>query len=146
MSSIHAIYEYGVLSVTDPLVVESIKTIEEKLRIHTGIDGVPRYEKDRYFMQVEGVPNPWYITTLWLTQYYALTAKSVEDLKNVTQWLDWVLTHSPRSGVLSEQLHPFTGEQLSANPLTWSHAEYVRTVIYYHDAMQRLGICQTLHP
>jgi GH15 family glucan-1,4-alpha-glucosidase len=146
MSSIHAIYAYGVLDVHDPLVTESIRTIEEKLRIHTGIDGVPRYEKDRYFMQVEGVPNPWYITTLWLAQYYARIAKSVDDLKVVTDWLDWVVTHSPRSGVLSEQLHPFTGEQLSANPLTWSHAEYVRTVMYYHDAMQRLGICQTLHP
>jgi GH15 family glucan-1,4-alpha-glucosidase len=146
MSSIHAVYAYGVLDVHDPLVTESIRTIEEKLRIHTGIDGVPRYEKDRYFMQVEGVPNPWYITTLWLAQYYARIAKSVDDLKVVTDWLDWVVTHSPRSGVLSEQLHPFTGEQLSANPLTWSHAEYVRTVMYYHDAMQRLGICQTLHP
>ena len=146
MSSIHAIYAYGVLDVHNPLVTESIKTIEEKLRIHTGIDGVPRYEKDRYFMQVEGVPNPWYITTLWLAQYYARTAKTVDDLKVVTSWMDWVITHSPKSGVLSEQLHPFTGEQLSANPLTWSHAEYVRTVMYYHDAMQRLGICQTLHP
>ncbi len=143
MSSIYAIYAYGILDIHDPIVTESITTIEEKLRIHTGIDGVPRYEKDRYYIQVEGLPNPWYITTLWLAQYYAQTAKNAEDLKKVTFWLDWVVKHSPLSGVLSEQLHPFTGEQLSATPLTWSHAEYVRTVIYYHDALQRLGICKT---
>ena len=143
MSSIYAIYAYGILDIHDPLVTESIATIEEKLRIHTGIDGVPRYEKDRYYIQVEGIPNPWYITTLWLAQYYAQTAKSADDLEKVTFWLDWVVKHSPLSGVLSEQLHPFNGEQLSATPLTWSHAEYVRTVIYYHDALHRLGICKT---
>ena len=141
MSSIHAVYTYGVLSIDDPIVTESIKTIEEKLRIHTGIDGVPRYEGDRYYIQVEGVPNPWYITTLWLAQYYAQIAKKPEDLEVVTHWLNWTVTHSPLSGVLSEQLHPFTGEQMSANPLTWSHAEYVRTIMYYHEALERLGLC-----
>ena len=142
MSSIHAVYTYGLLDIDDPMVEESIKTIEEKLRLHTGIDGVPRYQGDRYYVQVEGVPNPWYITTLWLAQYYAKTARNPEDLEIVTYWLNWVVTHSPLSGVLSEQLHPFTGEQLSATPLTWSHAEYVRTILYYHEALTRLGICK----
>lgn len=146
MSSIYAIYEYGVLDCNDPIVKESIQTIEEKLRLHTGIDGVPRYEGDRYYIQVEGIANPWYITTLWLAQYYAKTAKKVEDLDVVVYWLNWVVTHSPLSGVLAEQLHPFTGEQLSATPLTWSHAEYVRTIIAYHDALERLGICTPRRP
>jgi GH15 family glucan-1,4-alpha-glucosidase len=135
-----------VLDIHDPLVASCIKTIEDKLRIHTGIDGVPRYQGDRYYLQVDGVPNPWYITTLWLAQYYAQTAKKTEDLEVVTYWLNWVVTHSPLSGVLSEQLHPFTGEQLSANPLTWSHAEYVRTIIYYHEALLRLGLFQVCKP
>ena len=141
MSSIYAIYAYGILDIDDPIVVQSIATIEEKLRINTGIDGVPRYTGDRYYFQVEGVSNPWYITTLWLAQYYALSAKNTDDLDKVRHWLNWTITHSPLSGVLSEQLHPYTGEQLSANPLTWSHAEYVRTVILYHKALKRLGIC-----
>ncbi len=144
MSSIYAIYEYGILDIDDPRVVTSISTIEQKLRLHTGIDGVPRYEGDRYYLQVEGVANPWYITTLWLAQYYARIAKNAKDLEIVTYWLNWVVTHSPLSGVLAEQLHPFNGEQLSATPLTWSHAEYVRTVLYYHDALTRLGLCSSL--
>ncbi len=142
MSSIYAIFAYGVLPVNDPIVKECITTIEEKLRIHTGIDGIPRYEGDRYYLQVEGVPNPWYITTMWLAQYYALTATSNEDLDTVRYWLNWVVIHSPVSRVLSEQLHPFTGDQLSATPLTWSHAEYVRTIMQYHQALERLGLCQ----
>lgn len=142
MSSIYGIFAYGVLPIDDPRVTESIATIERELRIKTGIDGVPRYQGDRYYLQVEVVPNPWYITTLWLAQYYALTAKNNQDLDVVRFWLNWTVTHSPLSGVLSEQLHPFTGEQLSATPLTWSHAEYVRTIMEYHDALSRLGLCE----
>jgi GH15 family glucan-1,4-alpha-glucosidase len=141
MSSIYGVYTYGVLDINDPIVTECIKTIEEKLRLHQGIDGVPRYSGDRYYMQVEGVANPWYITTMWLAQYYARIAKNAKDLDIVTYWMGWAVTHSPLSGVLSEQLHPFTGEQLSATPLTWSHAEYVQTVIDYHDALERLSLC-----
>lgn len=142
MSSIYAIFNYGILPVDDPLVVESIKTIEEKLRINTGIDGVPRYVEDQYYLQVKNTPNPWYITTLWLAQYYAHIAKTNKDLDVVRYWLNWVVIHSPLSGVLSEQLHPFTGEQLSATPLTWSHAEYVRTIMLYHTKLEELGLCE----
>jgi GH15 family glucan-1,4-alpha-glucosidase len=35
------------------------------------------------------------------------------------------------SGVLAEQLNPYTGESLSATPLVWSHAVYVKTVLLY---------------
>lgn len=141
MSSIYAIYNYGILPIDDRRITESIKTIEEKLRLNTGIDGVPRYINDNYYRQVQDVSNPWYITTLWLAQYYAHAATKESDLKNVRYWLSWVVTHSPLSGVLSEQLHPYTGEQLSANPLTWSHAEYVRTVMLYHFKLESFGIC-----
>jgi GH15 family glucan-1,4-alpha-glucosidase len=145
MSSIYAVFNYGILPLDDKRVVASIKTIEEKLRINTGIDGVPRYVGDQYYTQVKEVPSPWYITTLWLAQYYAHKATSGEDLEIVRYWLNWVVVHSPLSGVLSEQLHPFTGEQLSATPLTWSHAEYVRTMMIYHGKLHDLGLCET-HP
>jgi glucoamylase len=141
-SSVYGIFAYGVLDIRDERVASSILAIENHLRINTGIDGIPRYEGDRYYMQAEGISNPWYITTLWLAQYYALSAKNQEDLDKVRYWINWVVIHSPRSKVLSEQLHPFTGEQLSATPLTWSHSEYVRTIIAYYEALKRLGLCE----
>lgn len=141
MSSIYGIFNYGILPIDDVRVTDSIKTIEEKLRLHTGIDGVPRYVRDQYYKQVEDVPNPWYITTLWLAQYYVRSAKTMEELDIVRYWLQWVVIHSPLSGVLSEQLHPYTGEQLSATPLTWSHAEYVRTIMMYHERLEAFGLC-----
>jgi GH15 family glucan-1,4-alpha-glucosidase len=142
MSSIYGVFAFNVLNVKDPIVKDCIQTIEKELRLNVGIDGVPRYSGDKYYMQQNGVSNPWYITTLWLAQYYAQTAENEEDLKKVTFWLEWVATHSPESGILSEQLHPFNGEQLSANPLTWSHAEYVRTMLRYNEALVRLGMCE----
>ncbi len=141
MSSIYGIYTYGILPINDRRVTDSIKTIEEKLRLNTGIDGVPRYVNDNYFRSVEDVSNPWYITTLWLAQYYIHSATKPEELEVVRYWLNWVVIHSPLAGVLSEQLHPYTGEQLSANPLTWSHAEYVRTIMLYHQKLESFGIC-----
>lgn len=141
MSSIYAIYNYDILPIDDERVTASIATIEKSLRLNTGIDGVPRYVKDNYFRSVEDVSNPWYITTLWLAQYYIRVAKEAKDLEIVRYWLKWASDHSPASGVLSEQLHPYTGEQLSANPLTWSHAEYVRTIVLYHQKLEKLGLC-----
>jgi GH15 family glucan-1,4-alpha-glucosidase len=42
--------------------------------------------------------------------------------------LDWCQAHAAPTGVLPEQIHPETGAPLSVSPLTWSHAEYVKTV------------------
>ncbi len=141
MSSIYAIYNYDILPIDDERVTNSIATIEKTLRLNTGIDGVPRYVHDNYFRSTEDVSNPWYITTLWLAQYYIRAAKESKDLDIVRYWLKWASDHSPASGVLSEQLHPYTGEQLSANPLTWSHAEYIRTIVLYHKKLESLGLC-----
>ena len=53
------------------------------------------------------------------------------------------------SGTMAEQLHPYSGEPLSVSPLTWSHAEYVRTVREYIDRHSRAHTCpacgQTVH-
>ena len=40
--------------------------------------------------------------------------------------------------MLSEQLDPNTGESISATPLVWSHAEFVRTVIEYNKKFNLL--------
>ncbi|KKP81393.1 MAG: Glycoside hydrolase 15-related protein, partial [Parcubacteria group bacterium GW2011_GWB1_35_5] len=79
--------------------------------------------------------NPWFVTTLWFTQYKIAIATSNEDLEEAARDIEWV-TKFARSGMLSEQLDPNTGEPLSAMPLTWSHSEFVRTVIEYDKKKQ----------
>lgn len=147
MSSIYGVFAFGVLDIDDPRLARAIRQVEERLVCKTGVSGVVRYEGDRYYRNVDGVPgNPWFITTLWLAQYYITRAKNEMDFNDVHKWLSWATKHAAQSGVLSEQLHPYTGEQLSATPLTWSHSEYVTTVIKYLDRLEELGICLKCNP
>lgn len=149
MSSIYGIYKFNVLPIDDPRVTRSIKTVEEQLMLSsdTTIGGMPRYENDVYYKENKDAPsNPWFVTTLWLAQYYIRAAKKESDLDRVKTLLQWVVSHALPSGVLSEQLHPYTGMQLSAAPLTWSHAEFVITVTEYLEKLEELGICKACNP
>lgn len=140
MSSVYGIYAFDVLGPDDPRLVRAIRAIEERLCCHTPVGGVPRYAGDAYYQVSHEVPgNPWFITTLWLAQYYTAAAKTPQDLEAVKQWLSWTVKYALPSGVLSEQLHPYTGEQISAAPLTWSHAEFIVTVMGYVEKLKELG-------
>lgn len=108
----------------------------------TDVGGMARYEHDAYQRATEaaGVPgNPWFICTLWLAHWYAETAQTREDLDEVMRLLTWVCDHALPSGVLAEQIHPYTGEPLSVSPLTWSHAALVTTVHAFLQARERVG-------
>jgi hypothetical protein len=45
--------------------------------------------------------------------------------------LEWCAQRANPSGVMAEQFHPYTGEDMSVSPLTWSHATYVIVVQHY---------------
>lgn len=147
MSSIYGVFTFGVLDIDDPRLARAIEQVEARILCKTNISGVVRYENDRYFRSATGVPgNPWIITTLWLAQYYIARAKKESDFEEVKKWIAWTLKYAGPSGMLSEQLDPFTGEQLSATPLAWSHAEYIITVIKYLNRLEELGICLRCNP
>ena len=59
---------------------------------------------------------------------YIAAAKSEADLKPALEILDWTRRHTLQSGVMAEQVHPYTNAPLSVSPLTWSHATLVLTV------------------
>jgi oligosaccharide amylase len=147
MSSIYALYRFGVVEDDNKYLDKSIKAVENKLLCNTEVGGVARNESDYYFRMSHDVPgNPWIITTLWLAQYYILRAKDEKDLDKVSEWIDWTVRHALPSGALSEQLHPHTGQQLSASPLTWSHSEYVFTILSYLEKLEEFGICKLTLP
>ena len=140
MSSIYGIFRFRVLDAQDPRVVDSIKTMED-VASKIPIGGMMRYENDGYHQVTHEVPgNPWIITTLWLAQYYIVRAKEEKDFDKVKEILNWVQKQSATTGVLPEQLNPLTGEHLSATPLTWSHSEFVITIINYLEKLEELGI------
>jgi len=130
-SSFYGPFRFGLLSADDPRMKEFFKISKNKLSKNINIGGIARYEGDQYsHVGGEAVGNPWFITTLWFTQYKIAVANSLADLEEVAKDIEWVARFA-RSGMLSEQINPYNGEPISATPLTWSHGEFVRTVIEY---------------
>ena len=140
-SSFYGPFRFGVMSADDPRMKESFGVFKNKLSWGINIGGIARYEGDKYSHAEGGgsVGNSWFVTTLWFAQYKIATATSVAELAEVVADIEWVAKYA-KSGMLSEQLNPYTGEQISATPLTWSHAEFVRTVIEYDKKMKTYGI------
>ena len=146
-STAHGLSVFGILPPDDPRLVEEFAAAETALTVGSGIGGLARYQNDVYQrISNVGVGNPWFITTLWFTQQAIKAAKNEDDLKAVKERLNWCARYATRSGLLSEQLDPVTGEQLSVSPLVWSHAEFVRTIIQYLDRLEDFGVCRACNP
>lgn len=142
-SSVYGIFEFGVLPADDERVVGTMRANKEGLRIKTNVGGIARYHHDYYFQRstdIENVPgNPWIICTLWIAEWEIEYAKTLADLEAPRQTLEWVVKHAMESGVLSEQLDPFSGDPVSVAPLTWSHATYVLAVVKYLNKYKQLS-------
>jgi GH15 family glucan-1,4-alpha-glucosidase len=104
----------------------TFQAIETQLAGSCPAGGVPRYLHDDYFLEDTTYPgNPWFVTTLWLAQYYYQTKQQ----DKARELVEWVLDHALPSGVLSEQVNPVDGSPVSVTPLVWSHAELIDTIL-----------------
>jgi glucoamylase len=144
-ASLYAIFKFHLFEADDPRVVSTMRAVEEKLWVKTRVGGVARYENDYYHRvsnDIAAVPgNPWFICTLWLADYYISRAKTTAELKSALPIFQWTASHAMESGVLAEQVHPYTNAPLSVSPLTWSHATVVSTVIKYLEKLEQLQLC-----
>jgi GH15 family glucan-1,4-alpha-glucosidase len=142
-SSMWALFKFGMFSPDDPMVVQTMQAIEDRLTVKTPVGGVARYENDYYHQvsqDIERVPgNPWFICTLWIAQWRIARAKKLKDLRGAVEILQWVEQHGLRSGVLAEQVDPYTDAPLSVSPLTWSHAEVLITIHDYVEKWKQLA-------
>ncbi len=122
-ASVYGIWAFDIFAVDDPMVESTMNKYREWLAVSNG--GFARYAGDYYHRAVDNEPgNPWFICSLWYAQYLIRKGEKKEALKI----LEWICKHSQESGVLPEQIHPHTNQPLGVSPLTWSHAEFVRTV------------------
>ncbi len=125
-SSLFGSYIFGLFDSNSNEISESIDTIKQLFGINDGILGLPRYEDDEYRRESPGITgNYWFITSFWLAQYYI--DKNESD--KAFQILDWAKGHALSTGVMGEQLDPVKNEIVSPAPLTWTHAEYVATLL-----------------
>ena len=138
-SSVTTLYVYGVLDARDPMMENTVAALKENLWVDTASGGLARYSNDAFRRVSLDTPgNPWFIATLRLARWYIAAAKSTADLAGTLEILSWTVKHALASGVLSEQLDPYTGRPVSATPLLWSHAEYVQAVVEYINKRQEL--------
>jgi GH15 family glucan-1,4-alpha-glucosidase len=126
---------FGMFSVHDPRIVATMEAVQTALAVRTPVGGFARYENDYYHQvshEVATCPgNPWFICTLWMADYHIAAARTPEELAPAALSIKWVTDRTLESGILAEQVHPFTGAPLSVSPLTWSHAALVVTIQAY---------------
>ncbi|MFB6181909.1 MAG: glycoside hydrolase family 15 protein [Candidatus Magasanikbacteria bacterium] len=147
ISSVYGVFLFGLLNLDDDRLREAFDNMIEELFVDTEIGGVRRYTGDDYYNSYENMDgNPWTFTTLWYAQYKIATAEQEEDLQEVKNIFQWITDHALTSGVLSEQLDPYSGRAESATPLTWAHAEYIRTVVRYLEKLEEFGVCKACYP
>jgi GH15 family glucan-1,4-alpha-glucosidase len=146
-ASMFAIFAFGLLDPHDQRVEKTMAAIETRLWIRTDVGGMARYEGDYYHRiseDIVNVPgNPWFICTLWLADWRIARAGSIDELREALPILDWVAAHALPSGVLAEQVHPFSNAPLSVSPLTWSHATVVSTMVAYLHKLESMTLCPT---
>jgi GH15 family glucan-1,4-alpha-glucosidase len=125
-SSVFGVYTFGLFPTNSIEITSSMDTIKQLFGINDGKLGLPRYENDGYRRINPGITgNYWFVTSFWLAQYFIDSG----DTKKALEILDWAKSHAMSTGVMSEQIDPITNDIISPAPLTWTHAEYIATLL-----------------
>lgn len=125
-AAVFSSFMFGLFAADSREIRLSIETTQSTFGATKERPGLPRYENDEYRRsdaRING--NWWYITTLWKAQYDI----DQGDSDNAKVIIDWVNAHMLSTGMMGEQINPLTEEVIAPAPLTWSHAEYVATLI-----------------
>jgi glucoamylase len=138
---------FGLVDEEDEYFENTMNAIRYDLSPDTEVGGIARYRGDYYhkvtddFDRVPG--NPWIICTLWVAQHLIERAETVEDLKEAKEYMHWTCENSLETGLLPEQVDPFTGEGKSVGPLTWSHTTFIETAIKFSKKKEEITGSET---
>ena len=75
-----------------------------------------------------------------MAHWYAMRAQDAAGLQKAIDILLWAVGCAMPSGVLPEQVDPYTAKPLSVSPLTWSHAAFVLAVHRVVERMKELDL------
>jgi len=116
----------GFLPGDDPRVLATIDAIDREL----GVDGhIYRYRSDDGLAGEEGT---FVFCTLWMASALAKSGQ-VERAK---ERLEMVLSHANDLGLLAEEIHPQSGEQLGNFPQAFSHVGIIAAALNIEAAEQ----------
>ncbi|MEK6923770.1 MAG: glycoside hydrolase family 15 protein [Candidatus Micrarchaeota archaeon] len=128
-SSLHALWQFGLVAAGDARMVSTGHAIARELSVKGG--GVARYENDYYHRAPSHAPNAWFICTLWHCRWLAETGEAGK----ARELFEWCCSRASQAGLMAEQFSTADGRPLSVSPLVWSHAEFVATAL----AISRVG-------
>ncbi len=147
-SSVYGLWYFGMFAADDPQIVSTMQAVYERLWCKSEVGGIARYENDWYYQvshDIANVPgNPWFICTMWYAQWLVSKARSVDELQPARDILEWVAAAALPSGILAEQLDPYSKAPISVSPLTWSHATVVSLVHEYVRKRQSMAGAPTV--
>lgn len=127
ISAFFGAFMYGLFNLEGDVIKNSAQKVLENLSVDVGdFHAVARFTDDEYFRISDSLPgNPWFVTTLWMAQYYL----EINDREKAVTILRWSKDSMLDTGVLPEQINPYNKSYVSVAPLTWSQAEYVSTLL-----------------
>lgn len=132
----------GLVDENDEYFENTMNAIQHDLSPDTEVGGIARYRGDYYHNvteDFESVPgNPWIICTLWVAQHLIQDAEDIEGLRDAKEYMHWACENSLETGLLPEQVDPYTGEGKSVAPLTWSHTTFIETAIKYSQKKEEI--------
>src|SRR3990172_3381639 len=118
-ASLYGLWYFGMYPPEDPRIIRTMESVRERLWVRTDVGGLARYENDPYHRVATDdarVPgNPWFICTLWLAQWHIARAGTAAELAPALEILQWVARRALPSGVLAEQVHPYTNSPPSVS-------------------------------
>ncbi len=127
-SSVFGAFFFGLFGIDSDEANQAVKTADETFGFSVENPHLPRYENDYYRRGSDKITgNWWHIAALWRAQY----AIEADDLTTAEAIIDGVQSKVTDSGMLGEQINPTNGSMVSPAPLTWSHAEFVSTLLDY---------------
>lgn len=125
-AAVYSAFMFGLFAAHSPEMKASLATVAQVFNTSPENPGLPRYENDDYRRpSLEVTGNWWYITTLWQAQYDI----DQGNTDNALSILQWIHAHMSTTHIMGEQINPMTEESIAPAPLTWSHAEYLSTLI-----------------
>lgn len=125
-SSLYGAVVFGLYELDDEYVKTAVATLEATLLNRSAVGGMPRYEHDDYYRAREdSLGNIWFVTSLWFAQYL-IEVGQVDRAREIVQW---ARSHMLSTGALPEQIDADSGQHLSVEPLVWSQAEFINTVL-----------------
>jgi len=114
ISILGASVPFGVFSVKEKTMLNTVENINLNLRTYTG--GYKRFQGDHYMGG-----NPWVIATLWMALYYIEEGEK----KKAKETLEFVVKSSSELGYLPEQVNNETLKPAWVIGLGWSHAMFI---------------------